>query len=258
MRPCRASLLAAALVLSLTVSGLDAQPAAAPPPVQTLVGRVRPYTLAMTRLAITRNWSARSDALLARVGAQESLGPGWRPDNPHWQQARAGVLRRVMRLADHFGRSAALDELLAAQLGRALVGDGARELATALAAPAGPAILRQDSAIAFVSHVMARESPRLSPADPAWMAQMRDLSALAAAELDRAGLPPDDPAQRGAVEQFRRSSLAPRLGQVMSLALGAAETRLDGAVKLLVDEQAAAIQREIDAAVAAFRRGGGG
>lgn len=221
----------------------------APPKLVDVVAR--PF-LASTMLQAEEIWRPRLDALVQNATAAAPLGAAWNAQNPGWQQARAALEARVVRIFDAYRRASLLQDELAERLSTELTAAEAEELGAALAGPAGPTILRQQLEIEFVSSV-SMDEPLPPPSDPRFQERIKALRALFAAKLPPE-VPADDPAHRAAATTFLQSPLRSKLNQILVFVGERSLNALATQIQLMLFDDQEAIGRDLAAAVATARR----
>jgi hypothetical protein len=235
------------VVLALALHPLAAA-VAQPKPVDVLA---KPF-LASTMLQADEVWRPRLDELVQNATAAAPLGAAWNAKNPGWQQARASLGARVVRIFDAYRRTSLLRDELAERLSTELTPAEALELGAALAGPAGPTILRQQLEIEFVSSA-SMDEPLPPPSDPRFQERIKELRALFAAKMPPE-IPADDPAHQAAATAFLRSPLRSKLNQILVFVGERSLNALATQIQLMLFDDQEAIGRDLAAAVATARR----
>jgi hypothetical protein len=211
----------------------------------------RPF-LASTMLQAEEIWRPRLDDLVQNATAAAPLGGTWNVRNRGWQQARAALGARVVRIFDAYRRSSLLRDELAERLSTQLTAAEAEGLGSALAGPAGPTILRQQLEIEFVSSASTDE-PLPPPSDPRFHERIQELRALFAAKLPPE-IPSDDPAHQAEATAFLQSPLRSKLNQILVFVGGRSLNALSTKILLMLFDDQEASARDFAAAVARARR----
>jgi len=216
-----------------------------------LVKQSHEYIVATTRLTVERLWADRFDRLIAQKGATLNLGKGWGPLDPRWQQARKGLLKRVATLHAAFIKQGEAERMLDQQLRRSLTTAEAQDLAQRLSGIAGPVYLRQQGAM----HYIVGGGGSLRPGTPEWLKQMGESQKEFNAGFS---VPTPTPQKIDAKAQQELAALsklpaATKFGRAFTVSAQTIETKIGGAVNLMLFDQRAAIDKDINAALAKTR-----
>jgi hypothetical protein len=217
-----------------------------------LAATVKKPMLLVARLITQEKLSPHIDEVLKEIPSAQHLGDRWTSSNPAWEKARAVLTGRLDRIAAAYGDSDLYSQMLQSEIERTAPGDKSAALTKMLSGPAGPAILRSQAMIQFVSTVMADEPDGPKIGDPAWHQRLK---ALSTTFNERAGaaIPPDDPSRSADVEKYFSSPEAAAFRTLWNGVVGKATVKLDGAMNLMMFDDREAIMRELDAAVASAK-----
>lgn len=227
---------------------------AAPSQDAALVTLLAPQMMAVSKLVIAERWDSRLDELVQRAPAAAALGDKWTRSAPAWQQARKALGARVTRIIDAYVANGELNRVLQERLAKDFQAAELSQLSDTLKGLAGPAILRQEAQTTFV--VEAKETTPESPkaGDPAWFADLRELSKRF---TERAGppIPPEDRQHEAEAAAFARDGVGRKFALLWMSVVSKAETSVTGAINLMLFDDRAAIARDIAQAVATVKSG---
>ena len=215
-------------------------------PTNPMAAKLGTPMFAVARLVVEERMALRIDEVLESAPPAQRLGNRWNRSNPAWQEARASFTSRIDRIADAYEKSGDALRTLEAELGQ-LAPAAQTALAAALDGPAGAAIVRQLALSQFTSTIMADDPNGPSPGEPARREKRRALQSIFDQRLGSAS--PDDRSHAADVEAF--VSALPSEASSLCFGLVARITReLEGAINLMLFDDAEAIGHEIEAIIA--------
>jgi hypothetical protein len=208
-----------------------------------LVKLLEPPMTVVVKLVAVESWGPN-------FPAAAPLGAKWNKSAPAWQKARSAVGARLTRLVDAYAASGDLTERLQAALVKNFPGDQADALLKVLTGPDGATIIHSEALIDFM--VGATRESESKPGDKAYAIETRRL-ALKFEEAIGSGIPRRDPAREQTAAKFRDDAMGTPFYLVWASVLGGAETAIRGGINLMLFDERAAIERDINQAIATIR-----
>jgi hypothetical protein len=244
------SLLLVSLGLLMCPAAGEAQktPAAAATMVTTSAGPM----FTVSRLLVEDTWNPLLARRIQESPAARPLGAAWKPSDTRWQQARAALGARMTHILDAYAGSNELTKHIETEVGRIGQSHDLDTVLTAIKAPLGPAIIRQQAKQTYIVHAMSAGGPASrEPAigSPEWITQLNEMGRRFD---DRAGtnVPADDGAHKAELEKFYANRpLAEVLRRIWDFGIDNATRQLNTALNLMVFDNQDAIEKDIAAAI---------
>lgn len=215
-----------------------------------LIKLLEPPMTVVVKLVAVESWGPKFDELVQNFPAAAPLGAKWNKSAPAWQKARSAVGARLTRLVDAYAASGDVTERLQTALAKNFPGDQADALLKVLTGPDGPTIIHSEALVDFL--VGATRESEAKPGDKAYAMETRRL-ALKFEEAIGSGIPRPDPAREQTAAKFRDDAMGTPFYLVWSSVLGRAETAIRGGINLMLFDERAAIERDINQAIATIR-----
>ena len=217
------------------------------PPINPVTAKLAGPIQAVARLIIEERTSQLIDEVLQNVPPAARLGNRWNPSTAPWRDARKSFSSRIERVVDAYEKSGDVVRMLESEFGQ-LAPEAQAELAAQLNGPAGPAILRQLVLSEFLSMMSADDPNGPKPGEPAWKDKMRALQTRFDQRIGSA-MPADDGSHDAEADAFF-SALSSDASRLLFGVVARATSELEGAINLMVYDNSAAIEREIEAVIA--------
>lgn len=240
-------------VLKSTTTAAAGSPQPVPSAASTLATVLAGPMFAVARQIAIEESNSSIDHIVQNAPPAKGLGTSWGPSHRAWPKARAAVTGRIARLAEYYEKSEQFIDIVDTAVG-GLAKSEAAALVTTLKGSAGPAIVRANAYIHFVSQVTP-DDPINQPdiGTPAWKERMRTLH-RAFEEHIAPALPPDDGAHKADSDKHLSTEEGRRLSDLFRTVTGKAATEFKGGIRLMMFDDREAIWRDIKAAIGSSSR----
>jgi hypothetical protein len=208
--------------------------------------------MAVARLVIEERMNPLMDEVVQNAPPAARLGNRWTASTAAWQQARRSISRRIERVANSYGESGEAARTVESELEK-VPAESQSALAEALNGPAGPAIVRELARSQFVTMMMLGDPNGPKPGERAWMEKQREMRTRFEQRIGSA-VPVDDHTHDLELQRFFSLSATSEAGNRLSFEVVETATReIEGAINLMMFEESAAIQREIETVIASVK-----
>jgi hypothetical protein len=216
----------------------------------TIVKTSSAAMLAVAQAVVEDTWAPILDRRVQESPAANRLGAAWKPADPRWQNARVALGARMALVMDRYARSNEVAGHVAAEVGRIGPGPDLDATVAALTGPAGAALVRQEAKKEFIVNRMTARPDGPKIGSPDWNRQLGDLGKQFDASAG-AKLPPDDGSHKAELEKLATGPVANTLSRIWMFAVSNAQRQMTTALNLMVFDDQAAIEHDVEAAISA-------
>jgi hypothetical protein len=212
--------------------------------------------LMVAQAVVEDTWGPLLDRRIQQSPAAAGLGAAWQPSDPRWRKARASLADRMAFVMDRYAGSNEVAGHIGAAVGRVGAGPDLDAVVAALTGPAGPALVRQEARQAFIVNRMTAAPDGPKPGSPEWNTQLAELGKQFDARVG-SKLPADDGSHAAELQKMATGPVADTLTRVWTFVVSNAQRQMTTALNLMVVDDQAAIDHDVEAALGPAARASG-